>query len=51
MEQHEAGDIGPDAEEGSVPKGKKPCISEKKIETDGEENHNKHFGEKNHEEA
>ena len=51
VEQHEAGDIGPDAEEGSMSKGKKPCIPEKKIKTDGEENHDEHLGEKNHEEA
>jgi len=31
MEQHEAGDIGPDAEEGSVPKGKKPCIPKRRL--------------------
>jgi hypothetical protein len=51
MEQHEAGDIGPNAEEGSVSEGEKSCIPEKKIKTDGKENHDEHLGEKNHEEA
>jgi hypothetical protein len=51
MEKHKSSSIGPDAEEGSVSEGKKACIPEKKIKTDGEENHDKHLGEKNHEEA
>jgi hypothetical protein len=51
MEQHEAGDIGPDAEEGSVPKGKKPCIPKKKIKADREKDHDEHLGKKDHEET